>query len=368
MSNINKVFVIGCRGFPNVQGGIEKHSEEVYRRLANEYNVNVTVLTPIKTPSSLWKKIKFKCIFTINSKSLEKIIYGFFASIYCIFKRPDIVHIQGLNTALYIPFLRLFGLKVIYTHHSIDYLYPKWGRVAKIVFKVSEYCAKYANEVFVVSPILKKHLSNKYQLKSKLIYNGIDFSEVEEVYSANGFDIINNKYLLFVGRITPEKDLLTLINAFNLLNEIDLYLLIVGDCDHQDSYSAAVSELASKNSKIIFAGFVPSIQLANIYRNAELFILPSLHESMGIVVLEAIYFYADVLLSDIPALVDFGFKDEQYFKAGDSANLVDNIIFLLEHKKSEKELEQIRKEVVFKYDWDIAVKVIYKSYNLHSNN
>lgn len=358
-----KVFVIGCRGFPNVQGGIEKHSEEVYRRLATKYDLDITILTPIKTSSSFWEKIKFKYIFTINSKSLEKIIYGLFASIYSILKRPDIVHIQGLNTALYIPLLRLFGLKVIYTQHSIDYLYPKWGRLARIVFKVSEYCAKFSTEVFVVSPILKKHLSVKYQLQSQLIYNGIDFNQTENVYSVNDFDIINNKYLLFVGRITPEKDILTLMNAFNLLGEINLYLLIVGDCDHKDKYSTAVSELASKNSHIIISGYIPSKQLANIYQNTELFILASKYESLPLVVLEAIYFYADILLSDIPALIDFGFGNQQYFKVGDPIDLADNIRYLLMHKKSQAKLVQRRTEVILKYDWDIAVDKIFKSYN-----
>jgi glycosyltransferase involved in cell wall biosynthesis len=362
-----KIIVIGVRGFPDVQGGIEKHCEEVYPNLSN--NFDILVLTSIKPKYTTWNNINFKQIFTIRKKSLEKIIYAFISSLYCIIKRPDIVHVQGLNSALFIPLLKLFGLKVVYTQHSMDYLYPKWGGFAKAILLFSEYCGSKANYVTVVSPLIQKRFYEKYNKIVSISYNGVNFKKNSEYKIVNySFDkkILKEKYILFVGRITPEKDLITLIEAFNSINESELYLVIVGGADYGDNYSKKVYSTALSNEKIIFTGVIENNELPILYRKARLFILPSIYESFGIVVLEAIYFKVSVLLSDIKSLQQFDFLGEHnYFKVGNSKDLANKILLHLNSPISDKEKSIYKKIVLERYDWKKTVAIfkdIYESF------
>ena len=131
-----RVFVIGARGFPDVQGGIEKYCEEIYNRLAKFADVDITgIVIPkyYKKKLKEWESIKFIYIKSLKSKNFEKIFYGLLASLITIIKRPDIAHFHGLSCGLYVPLLKLFGVKIILTFQSRDYLYPKWGKFAKFV-------------------------------------------------------------------------------------------------------------------------------------------------------------------------------------------------------------------------------------------
>jgi len=359
-----KIIVIGARGFPNVMGGIEKHSEELYSRLSNKNNIDIVVLITAKNNKKKWHNIKFVKIPTINKKSLEKILYAFFASCYVITKKPDIVHIQGLNSALYIPLLKIFGLKVVYTQHSTDYNYPKWGKIAKKILLLSEYCSTFANKITVVSPILQDVFVKKYNIKPEIVYNGVNFnSEVNHNMPAiKNFDFLKNEYFLYVGRITPEKDLITLIKAFNMFGDKKKYLVIVGGSEYNNDYNRMIIEQAKKNEKIIFTGAIKNCLLPFFYKKAKLFILPSKFEALPLVPLEAIYFKTEVLLSDIPENLQFHLNAKNYFKAGNKHDLLERITFLSKKPSSQKELELLKKRIITLYNWDNTVEKIYNAY------
>jgi glycosyltransferase involved in cell wall biosynthesis len=96
------------------------------------------------------------------------------------------------------------------------------------------------------------------------------------------------KYL-YVGRLIPVKNLELLIKVFNVINKP---LTIVGE---------GYLELALKakaKSNITFTGFIDNIDLKNIYKNNDIFILPSISEPWGLVVEEAVYFGLPVIVSD----------------------------------------------------------------------
>jgi len=360
-----EVVVIGCRGFPEVSGGIEKHCEELYTRIVKSNSLNVTVLS-IKRYQKLkvWKGIKFINIFTCGSSNVEKIMYGLLSTIYVCFKRPDVVHYQGLNSAIFIPLAKLFRLKIVYTQHSQDYLYPKWGEVAKKILKWAERVAMMSDIVIAVSKTIFNYLKHEYKIENLLfIANGVDLnaftinhSHDEAVFREYGLK--KNNYILFVGRITPEKGIEILIDAYKLL-ETDMKLVIVGKFIENDSYSLEIRKKCLNNLSIILTGSLFQSDLATLYMNCRLFVLPSRFEGLPIALLEAISCGCQVLASNIPPNKELNLGDEYYFSLDNIPELSSKLALYCNIELDD--LEKKRRAIKLKnfFDWDnVAAKTV----------
>ena len=132
-----KVCVIGTRGFPFIQGGVEKHCEMLYPQLKN---VEVTVFRrkPYVTDSSEYENIKFIDLPSTKIKGFEAVLHSLLASIYAIWIKPDVVHFHNIGPALFSPLIKIFSIPVVLTYHSPNYEHKKWGKLARMILKFSE--------------------------------------------------------------------------------------------------------------------------------------------------------------------------------------------------------------------------------------
>ncbi|RJQ18389.1 MAG: glycosyltransferase [Nitrospiraceae bacterium] len=364
-----KVFVIGARGFPKVQGGIEKYCEELYSRLVENNGIEITGLVIpkyYKEKIDEWKGIKFIHIKSVKSKNFEKILYGLIASLITIIKRPDIAHFHGLSCGLYIPLVKLFGIKVILTFQSRDYLYPKWGKLAKFIWRLSEKAALKSDMILAVSKAHTEYL-RQYTDRVVRIPNGVEVNHLkvsveEEEFYLKKYGLRKEGYIFFAGRFTPEKAIEDLICAFEQLNDNRCKLVIAGDADHEDSYSRKIKERASRTEHIILTGFVTGKELQTLFSNAKLFVLPSKFEGLPHVLLEAISFRIEVLASNIEANLQVTLEASCYFEQGNTEDLRKKIRYFVENRSSDQEklrrLEMLQKE----YNWDNIADKIYERY------
>ncbi|MFV2045438.1 MAG: glycosyltransferase family 4 protein, partial [Anaerolineales bacterium] len=173
-----KIVVVGTRGIPAIQGGVETHCEELYPRLARlGCDITVVTRTPYVADSrrTAYGDISLKHIYAPKKKSIEAIIHTFLAILYARFSNADIVHIHAIGPALLTPFARILGLRTVLTHHGPDYDRQKWGVVAKTILRLGETAgARFANEVIVISRVIAGILESKYGRKdTHLIYNGV---------------------------------------------------------------------------------------------------------------------------------------------------------------------------------------------------
>lgn len=367
-----KIFVIGTRGFPGVQGGLEKHCEELYKRLAKYHNIELTALVIskyYKNKIKEWNGIKFIYIKSLNSKYFEKLFYGFVASIIAVIKRPDIIHFHATNCALYIPLLKLLGIKIILTYQSRDYLYPKWGKIAKFVIRVVlEKTALKSDKIIAVSDTINNHLK-KYTDKSVVIHNGVNINhqeiskkEVEGFLSKYGLE--KNCYIFFAGRFTEEKAIEDLIEAYNQsdLDNEKIKLVIAGDADHETKYSRMIKDIAKNSTNIILTGFITGREIQTLFSNAKLFVLPSKHEGLPIALLEALSYGVEVLASNIDANMQIDIGENNFFEQGNIDDLKRRMLCFLNAKITEEEqkrrLEMLKKD----YSWDEISTKIYKLY------
>jgi glycosyltransferase involved in cell wall biosynthesis len=357
-----KLIVIGTRGFPYIQGGIETHCQGLYPELV-KLGCDVTVVRRTAyinstNSSKIFHGVKFKDIWTPKVKSLEAIVHTFLALIYCSLKRPNIVHFHGIGPSVFVPIARILGLKVVVTTQGPDYDRQKWGSFAKFVLRLGEKLGtKYSNEVIVVSDVIDRLTKEKYKrFNANLIYNGVNFPEksINQDY-IHSLGLSKNKYIIAVARFVEEKGFHYLIDAYIALNNKDYKLVLVGDADHETSYSLELKKKARENG-IVMTGFIKGEQLNEIFSHARLFILPSFHEGLSLALLEALSYDLDVLVSDIPANTSAPLTKESFFPVGN----VEELTKRLSDKLKEPTFSD--KYNLNEYQWDIIAKKTYKVY------
>lgn len=359
-----RVFVTGTRGIPSIPGGVETHCEQIYPRLAKNCAILLSRRVPyVDGKLQSWEGVNLVDIYTPKSKSLEAIIHTLFSILYARKWQADIVHIHSIGPALLTPFARLLGMKVVFTNHGPDYDRQKWGGMASFTLRLGEYLGgKFANEVIVISRPIRSIVQQRCNRESVLIPNGVELPNVtanNSYIKTLGLEV--GGYILAVARLVPEKGLHDLIEAY-LEAAPDCKLVIAGDSDHEDAYSRSIKELAKAHKKIVLAGYVVGDQLAELYSHANLFVLPSYHEGLPIVLLEAMSYGLPVIVSSIPANLDVELQDECYFECGDVTSLASKIA---EMNKAGGRLERKASNVEFvrkKYNWDNIAKKTLEVY------
>jgi glycosyltransferase involved in cell wall biosynthesis len=357
MSRKLNVMLLGLRGFPNVQGGVEKHAEHLFPILSNlGCKVNVLARSPYQ-PSNIgneWKGIQFRWLWAPKTKGLEAIVHSFIGVIYAAIKRPDILHIHAVGPGLVTPLARLLGLKVVMTHHGPDYERQKWGALAKFVLRVGEYFSmRLANERIVVSQGIRSLVFRQYGRDSIFIPNGTDLPDIPQTDAAlQRFGLISRQYILLVSRLVPEKRHFDLIEAFRRTDLPNWKLVFVGDSDHPDAYSRQLLDAGNQVPNVVFTGFQSGISLTELYAHAGLFVLPSSHEGLPIALLEALSYGLPAVVSDIEANLEIGLSGEHYFPLGNVSLLAERIRDFACRIDSSEIREMRRSWVKERYNWD----------------
>lgn len=359
-----KVVVIGTRGIPNIQGGVETHCEELYPRLA-KMGCDITIMRRscyIAENNKIndYKGVHLKDVYAPHKKSLEAIVHSMLCVIKARMLNPDVVHVHAIGPGLCIPFARLLGLRVVSTNHGPDYDRKKWGKLAKSMLKQGEWCqAKFSNEVIVISKVIANILETNYgRANTQLVFNG-----VTPPVKATTQDYINSlglepkKYVLGLGRFVEEKNFHQLIEAWNKLSDKHGFkLVIAGDADHEDDYSRRLKQLA-KESGVVLTGFIKGEKLNEILTHAGLFILPSSHEGLPISLLEAMSYNLDSLVSDIPANKIPSLSEDDFFHCGD----IDDLCLKIKQKLDNLKLGRVYDLSL--YNWDNIALQTLEVYN-----
>lgn len=327
-----KIAMIGHKYVPSREGGVEIVVEELATRMA-EQGQSVIIFNRKRKEyekNTEYKGCKIENIFTINKKSLDAIVYSFFATLKVrkLLKRKqvDIVHYHAEGPCFFLNLLpkrkKRNGTKIVVTIHGLDWQRGKWGGLATRVLRHGERMAvKYADEIIVLSRNNKKYFRETYHRTTKFIPNGVEPSELREaeiIKKKYGLEL--NGYVLFLARIVPEKGLHYLIDAWKLVVEqthTSKKLVIAGGDSHSTEYYNEICGKVKGDESIIMTGFVQGQELKELYSNAYLYVLPSDIEGMPMSLLEAMSYGNICLVSDIPENTEVINEDCYVFKRGD---------------------------------------------------
>lgn len=327
-----KVCVLGTRGFPEIQGGVERHCECLYTTVHDE-DIEFIVFRrrPYVRKTPLYKHIRFIDLPSTKIKGFEAFLHSFLSSIYVLFINPDIVHIHNIGPSLFTPLLRLFGIKVVMTYHSANYEHKKWGTIARNLLLLSEKIAfKTSNRMIFVNRFQLEKVPSKYRSKSVYIPNGVSrLQKIERIDYLKTLNVLPHKYILSVGRITPEKGFDILIRAFKKVNT-DYKLVIAGGVETENSYFNELKQIFP-SERIVFTGYVFGERLQQLYSHASLYVLSSRNEGFPLVLLEAMEYHLNVLVSDIPASHLVNLNRSDYYPTTD----IDELSVHIQKKLSE---------------------------------
>ena len=323
-----RIAVIGLRGFPGVQGGVEMHCEHIYTRMPSDVQVRVYRRKPFLTPlshSTPASNIEFIDLPSTRIKGLEAVLHTLLSCLHIILHRPDVVHVHNIGPGMFVPLLKLFGLKVVLTYHSPNYEHDKWNGFAKWVLRTSEMLAVgFANRLIFVNKFQMQKFSRKVQNKSKYIVNGVDeLTPTSDTSFLQRHNIEPGKYLLGVARITPEKGFEYLVQAANRLDWVK-QVVIAGASDHDLEYLEKLKSLDT-NNKVIFTGFASGEDLRQLYSHAAMYVLSSVTEGFPLVLLEAMSYTLPIVATDIPATHLVHLPQECYVETGDVESLATGI-------------------------------------------
>jgi glycosyltransferase involved in cell wall biosynthesis len=365
--HVLRIMMLGLRGIPSVQGGVETHCENLSVLLAKR-NCEVTIIArspyqPVEV-GSIWKNVKIVTLWTPKLIGLEAIVHTFLGVLYAAIKRPDILHIHAIGPAIMTPLARLLGLKVVVTHHGPDYDRQKWGGFGRFILKLGEHWGmRYSNKRIVISKVIDSLVKSKYNQESELIPNGVTLPVIPDSTDIlDKFGLTRKRYVLLVSRLVPEKRHLDLIAAFKQAIIPDWKLVLVGNAEHPNDYQIDLAEKAAE-AGVVMTGFQRGLALQELFANAGLFVLPSSHEGLPIVLLEALSYGLPVLASDIPANLEVGLPAEHYFPLGDIKALAEGIRHWCLSGLATNASEDIKNWVTEKYDWRMVTEKTLQLYN-----
>ena len=369
-----KVAMIGHKVVPSRRGGIENVLTTLcpmfcemgldvtcYNRssdkVENEYVGTVTNKT--------YKGVKLKNAWTLNVRGFAAMIASFTAAIDAAFRNYDVVHFhaEGPCAALWIP--KLFGKKCIATVHGLDWQREKWGKgfASKYIKFGEKVLAKYADEVIVLSSAAHDYFKETYNRETTIIHNGISRPTKKDAeLITEKYGLKKDEYIAIVSRLTAEKGIHYLIDAFNEV-KTDKKLVIAGDTSDTDDYVKMLKEKAEGNPNIIFTGFISGDILSEIYSNAYMMVLPSDLEGMSLSLLEALGYGNTLLCSDIPENTAVAEDKAVYFEKASIEDLKEKLQKLCDDNAFVTSFrEGVDEFILEKYNWQDVADATYQLY------
>lgn len=370
-----RIAMIGHKRIPSREGGVEIVVDELSTRLVergffvdayNRSGYHVSGKEFDESRGKVYNGIRLFTIPTFKSSKLNAIVYAFLATLRSLFGNYGVYHYhaEGPSAMLWLP--RIFNKKIIVTIHGLDWQRSKWGNFASYILKCGEkFAAKFADDIIVLSENVQEYFKQEYGRDTVFIPNGISCPEKKPIKKINElWGIEKDEYILFLARLVPEKGVHYLIDAYKEI-KTDKKLVIAGGNSHSTEYVAQVHALAEQDENIILTGFVQGQELEELFSNAYLFVLPSDVEGMALSLLEAMSYGNCCIVSDIPENIEVVGKYAVPFKKGDSHDLKDKLLYLLENSQVVDQYKETSSEYICrKYNWDEVVdktiQVYYK--------
>ena len=362
-----RIAMIGHKRYGSREGGVEVVVTELARRMAalghevicyDRGGADVMTGEAADACERVVDGVRVVPVKTIDKKGLAALSSSYFATKEAIKDHPDVVHYHAEGPCVPLPLVKRAGIHTVATIHGLDWQRAKWGRLASAYIKMGERAAATkADGLIVLSEANKAYFKETYGRDAVFIPNGVDEKaprRADVIKSTWGLD--EGSYLLYLGRLVPEKRPELLIEAFKRL-ETDKRLVIAGGGSDTSEFEKSLHELAKGDRRILFTGFVSGGPLEELYSNAYAYVLPSDVEGMPMSLLEAMAYGRCCVTSDIPECADVLAGVGMTFKRGDAENLRRTLGGLLVDTAKAAQLgDAARERVNSTYDWDSVVE------------
>ena len=250
---MKKIAMFGHKRIPSREGGVEIVVEELSTRMAalgyevvcyNRGGHHVSGRQFDSASRREYKDVTLKIVPTLDKKGLAAVTSSFFAAICCAFSKADVVHIHAEGPAFMCWLPKLFGKRVVVTVHGLDWQREKWknGFGAKYIRAGEKMAVRFADEIIVLSQGVQEYFQTAYGRETVFIPNGVNKPAIRPAeLIAEQFRLKKDGYILFLGRLVPEKGAHYLIEAFKNVRT-DKKLVIAGGVSDTDDYVQMLTE------------------------------------------------------------------------------------------------------------------------------
>jgi len=370
-----RIAMIGQKGIPARYGGVETHVEAVATRLVERghevWAFCRSRLRPgtngephpegyhVNGAAPEFRGVRLAYRPSLHSKHTDAASHALLCALEASCRHNfDIVHLHGIGPASCAPVAGLFGRSVISTFHALDWRQVKWGTRARgLLHRGEAVGARHSDAVIAVSRLMQAHVQNTHGIEASYIPNGAaPCTTPPDAALLAPWGLKPGGYILTVGRIIPDRELHTLIEAFNQL-PTTMQLVIVGSETPRTSYSESLER--SARERVVFTGDVFGERLQALYGHALFYVLASRVEGLPITVCEAMAHGKALVLSDIPENVEVGGDAARYFRCGDVNALLSALGDLSSDAAARADLGAIAlKRCRETYNWDLITEQI----------
>ncbi len=365
--------MIGHKYIPSRDGGVEVVVSSLAPRLADIgydvtcYNRTNRRFKKMRKSGPLpgeYRGVRLIWTPTVDKRGLAAVSSSIIATVMAAFGRYDLVHYHTEGPCLLCWLPRLLGKKVVVTVHGLDHQRQKWGKFSSAYIMAGEKAAvRHAHSIIVLSRGVQEYFRGRYGRETVLIHNGIDPAEIRPASEiTKQFGLSSREYILFIGRLVPEKGIHYLIRAYKEL-KTDKKLVIAGGTSDTDGYVKELHEMAGDDPSIVFTGFQQGIVLEELFSNAFVYVLPSDLEGMPLTLLEAMNYGCCCVTSDIGECADVMEGSGVTFPRGNVEALRETLQDLCDHPEKAEALRGEAREIVSsKYTWQEITEHTHELY------
>lgn len=268
--------------------------------------------------------------------------------------KPDLVHFGIVQQPVF------YKGRVVTTMHDLTTIRFKNPSKNALVFTIKQQIYKWVNKKAARKSNIVIAIS-KYTKDDVVAFTRIDPQKVVVTYEAADYiteaaqpikSLEGKRFIMYIGRPMPHKNLERLMDAFALMLETipDLRLVLAGKKDAlYEAHERYATQKGIKN--VLFTGFITDAELKWLYQNTACYVFPSLSEGFGLPGLEAMIHGAPVASSNATCLPEVYGEAVDYFDPLSSRGMADVVLNIINDKPHADKLIKRGKIQVSKYSW-----------------
>ncbi len=361
----------GFRTIPPGDGGAgsDKFAFELYPRLV-QLGCDLIAYCRIypgekpDKPADEYQGIRLKYFSTVSKAGFDTLVHSFKATFHIIFHNTaDVVHIHSGANSIWAAFLRMAGKEVYVSLFAMDWKRDKWPWYGKLFYRISNYLtAIFPTAVVFDNIFTREYFEKKFGKQFYFIPYGAEVKEpAPDTAILERLGVTPGKYILFVGRFIPDKGVHLLIRAFETI-ETDMKLVLVGGSPNPGTYEQEIHQ--TKDTRIVFAGYVYGDDTNFLMKNAFVYVQPSLIEGLSPVILTVMGLGTPLLCSDIAENKFITNENAAHFRSGDSNSLGEQLNYCIQNPVLIREkADRGREDVLTRFNWDSVAEKYHELFN-----
>jgi glycosyltransferase involved in cell wall biosynthesis len=369
-----KIAVIGVKGIPPKQGGIEHYCAELYPRIVAQGHQVDLYARSSSTDMKAFESYDYQGVRVVSlpgsgKRGVDAFVSSAIGAAVASRAHYDVIHFHALGPALFTALPKLASTaKIVVTCQGLDWQREKWGKLSSQIIRLGEQAAvRFADELIVVSEDLQTYFKKTYGRESVYIPNApASYFPSDPSFSyGRSLGLQAGRYLIFLGRLVPEKCPDLLLKAFQALRPEGWKLVFIGGKSDTSAFTADLFGNALGDDDVVFTGELRGTRLAEMVRGAGLFVLPSNLEGLPLAMLEAMKEGIPVLASDIaPHQQLVGADRGVLFQAGNVESCVKALAWSTQNIEALKTMAlRAQRNVCENYSWEKITADNLRLYN-----